>query len=105
MVSSSSLTSLTRGPGQLKPSNLAPVLQYGSGPSSDFLAKILGVDTPLFLCNTQFYLPLYPLLVRKSHERRRTYAVSDSSDGSVFAYDAGGWGSIPSEVIFSSHCL
>jgi hypothetical protein len=29
-----------------------------------------------------------------------TYIVSVSSVGSVFAYSAGGWGSIPHEVIF-----
>jgi hypothetical protein len=46
---------LTRGPCRLLPSDSAPVLKYGSGPSSDFLAKIVNVDTPLFLCNTQFY--------------------------------------------------
>jgi hypothetical protein len=49
---------LTRGPSRLVPSEIAPVLQYGSGPSSHFLAKILGVDSLLFLCNTQFYFPL-----------------------------------------------
>jgi hypothetical protein len=42
-------TNLTKGPGRLKPSESAPVLQYGSGPSSDFLAKISGIDTPLFV--------------------------------------------------------
>jgi hypothetical protein len=40
---------LTRGPGRLLPSDLAPILQYGSRPPSDFLAKILGVDTSPFL--------------------------------------------------------
>jgi hypothetical protein len=30
------------------------VLQCGAGPSYDFLAKILGIDTPLFLLNTLF---------------------------------------------------
>jgi hypothetical protein len=44
---------LRRAPGRLLPSDSAPVLQYGSEPSSDILAKTLGVDTPLFLCNTQ----------------------------------------------------
>jgi hypothetical protein len=29
-----------------------------------------------------------------------TYVVSDSSVCSVFAYGAGGWGSIPNSVIF-----
>jgi hypothetical protein len=40
---------LTRAPGRLLPSDSGPVLQYVSGPSSGFLAKILGVDTPPFL--------------------------------------------------------
>jgi hypothetical protein len=40
---------LMRGPDQLLTFDLAPVLQYDTGSSSDFLAKILGVDTPLFL--------------------------------------------------------
>jgi hypothetical protein len=60
---------LTRGPSQLLPSDSAPVLQYGSGPSSDFLAKIFGVDTPRFLCSTQFYFPLSSLLLCKSSKR------------------------------------
>jgi hypothetical protein len=47
--------SLTRGPGRLLSSDLAPILQYGSRPPSDFLAKILGVDTSPFLWNTRFY--------------------------------------------------
>lgn len=38
------------------PSNLALVLQYGSRPSSDFLDKILGIDTQSFLSNTQLIL-------------------------------------------------
>jgi hypothetical protein len=46
---------LTRGPGRLLPSDLAPILQYGSRPPSDFLVKILGVDTSPFLWNTRFY--------------------------------------------------
>jgi hypothetical protein len=91
---------LTRGPGRLKTSDSAPVLQCGSGPSSDFLAKILVADTPLFLCNTQFYLPLSSLLLHKHYKGRRTYVVSDNSDGSMFACDAGSWGLIVSEVIF-----
>jgi hypothetical protein len=35
------------------------LLQCGTGPSSDFQAKILGVDTPVFLCNTLFYFTLF----------------------------------------------
>jgi hypothetical protein len=46
---------LTRGTGRLLPSDLAPILQYSSRPPSDFLAKILGVDTSPFLWNTRFY--------------------------------------------------
>jgi hypothetical protein len=48
-------------PGPLKPSDTALVLQYDSGPSSDFLARMLGVDTPLFLFKMQFYFPLSSL--------------------------------------------
>jgi hypothetical protein len=43
---------LTGGPGRLKPSDSPPVLQYGSGPSPDILAKILCVDTLPFIFNT-----------------------------------------------------
>jgi hypothetical protein len=50
-----SLGTLTRGPGGLLPSDLAPILQYVSTPPSDFLAKILGVDTSPFVWNTRFY--------------------------------------------------
>jgi hypothetical protein len=44
---------------------LAPVLKYGSGPSSDFLAKMLGVDTPPFPWKTQFHLLLSLLLLHR----------------------------------------
>jgi hypothetical protein len=37
------------------------VLPYGSGPSPDFLAKILGVDLQQFLSNTQLYVPVSSL--------------------------------------------
>jgi hypothetical protein len=53
---------------QLKPSDLALVLQRGIG-ASEFLAKILG-DTPLFPFNTQFCFPLPSLLLLKSCERK-----------------------------------
>jgi hypothetical protein len=49
-----SYSAFTRGPGRLFLFNLAPVLQYGSRPSSGFLIKILGVDTLLFVWNSQF---------------------------------------------------
>jgi hypothetical protein len=52
---------LTRGSGRLFPSDLALVLQYGSGPFPDILAKMLGVDTPLFLFAFIFFLPLFTL--------------------------------------------
>jgi hypothetical protein len=89
-----------RGPRWLKPSGSTPVLQYDSGPSYDFMAKILYVNTPLFLFNTEFYFPLSSLLVHKSYKCRSTYIVSDSSVRSMFAYSASSWGSIPIEVIF-----
>jgi hypothetical protein len=47
----------------LLPSNSALVLQSRSGPSSDLLAKILGVDTSMFLWKMQFYFLLSLLLV------------------------------------------
>jgi hypothetical protein len=75
-------------------------LQDGSGHSYDFLAKVLGVDTPLFLFNTEYYFPLSSLLVHKSHKRRCTYVVSDSSVFSVFACVVDGWGLMPNKVIF-----
>jgi hypothetical protein len=50
--------------------------------------------------HTEFYFPLSSLLVCKSHKSMCSYIVSDSSVGSVSAYRAGRWGSIPSEVIF-----
>jgi hypothetical protein len=53
---------LKRGPGRLLLSDLAPILQYGNR-SSDFLAKILGVNTSLFVWNTQFYFTLSSLLL------------------------------------------
>jgi hypothetical protein len=77
------LFSLTRGPSQLLPSDSALVLQYGSGPSSDFLAKILGVDTLWFLCNTQFYFPFSSLLPYKSSKRIVFPVCCCSSAGSL----------------------
>jgi hypothetical protein len=93
----SRVTTLTRGPGRLKHSDSAPVLQYGSGPSSDFLAKILGVDTALFLCNTLFYFLLSSLLHHTSRKRRTLtlFAILQL----VFAYVADGRRSIPTEVL------
>jgi hypothetical protein len=41
----------------LRPSKLAVILQYCSGPSFDFLAKILGVSIQLLHCDTQFCFP------------------------------------------------
>jgi hypothetical protein len=75
-------------------------LWYVSGPSCDFLTKLLGVDIPLFLFNTEFYCPPLSPFVRKSHESSRTYVVNGSSVDSVFAFRAGGFGSNSIEVIF-----
>jgi hypothetical protein len=74
---------LARGPGQLKSSNLALVLQYGSGPSPNFLAKILGVITSLFLCKTPFYFSLSSLLIPKPHKSRHTDFFCNSSVDSL----------------------
>jgi hypothetical protein len=92
----------------LEPSDSAPGLQYDSGPSSGFLARILGVDTPLFLCNTQLYFPLCSLFLRKSRKRRthtyihtyiHTYTHTHTHTLSVIVqlvvYVGGGRGSIP----------
>jgi hypothetical protein len=91
---------LRRGPHQWKPSDSALVLQDGSVPFYDFLARILGVGTPLFLFNIEFYFSLSSLLVHKSHKSRHTYIAGDSSVCSMFASGVGSWGSIPKEVIF-----
>jgi hypothetical protein len=45
------------------PPNSAAGLQEGSGPSADFLAKILSVDTPLFLYHTRIYFIFSSLLL------------------------------------------
>jgi hypothetical protein len=84
---------LTRGPGRLLTSDLALVLQYGSGTSSDFLAKILGVDTPLFLCNTKFYFSLSSLLLPAEEFIPSVYR--HCSVGSVYAYGTGDPVSVP----------
>jgi hypothetical protein len=54
-----------KGSGLLLNSESDLVLKYDSRPSSDFLAIIWCIDTPLFLCNTQFYFPLSLLLLHK----------------------------------------
>jgi hypothetical protein len=46
---------VTREPCRFKPSDSAHILQCGSRPFCDLLAKILVVSAQLFLCNTQFY--------------------------------------------------
>jgi hypothetical protein len=61
---------LKTGPSRLKHFDLAPILHCRNGSSSDFLAKILEVDTPVFLCNTLFHFPLSSLLLLKSRKRR-----------------------------------
>jgi hypothetical protein len=68
---------LTRGPRQLKPSNLTPVLQYGSGSSWLHGQNIRCQHTTVSL-NTQFYFPLSSNLVNKFYKSRNTF-VSDSS--------------------------
>jgi hypothetical protein len=39
------------------------IMHYDTGPSSDFVAKILGVGAPLCLCTTQFYFSMLPSYV------------------------------------------
>jgi hypothetical protein len=74
------------------------VLQYDNGPFCKFVAKLLGVDTILFLLNTESYFPLSSLLVHNPHKSRHMYVVSDSSVGSMFVYSVGGWILISNEV-------
>jgi hypothetical protein len=62
-------------PFQLKPSDSAPVLKYGTGLSYNFLAEKLGVNTSMFSFNTKFYFPFSSLSVRKSHKNRYIYIV------------------------------
>jgi hypothetical protein len=84
-----------KGTWSILPSDLALVLQYGSGPSSDFLAKILGVDTPLLLYSTQFDFPLSSQLLQKSCKRNWCLAHRGSTVGSMYTYCVGNLGSIP----------
>jgi hypothetical protein len=51
------------------------------------MAKILGFDTPLLLCDTQFYFPFSSLLLCLT----LMLSAIDHSVGSVFVYGAGGW--------------
>jgi hypothetical protein len=92
-----------KGTQSLLPSDFTLVLQYGSGPSSDFLAKILDVNTPLFLYNAQFYLSYSSLLHCKSHKSRHPQVLHGSTAGSMFAYVAGNVSSIPKYVPFFNH--
>jgi hypothetical protein len=57
---------LTGGPHQLKPFDAVSIFKYYSRPYPDILDKILGVDTQLFLCNTQlnFQFLQYDLIRR-----------------------------------------
>jgi hypothetical protein len=71
---------LTRGPGRLLPSDSASVLKYGSGHSSDFLDKMLSVDSLWFV--------IYDF----NHKSRKRTAL--------FAYVADSRGSIPTMVLF-----
>jgi hypothetical protein len=87
---------LTREHDQLKPFDSALILHKDSKFPSDSLSKILGVNTPLFLFDTQFYFPLSSLLLRKSHKCMYHYTVHDTSIGSTLACRAGDPSSIPS---------
>jgi hypothetical protein len=62
MLFSDTTFTLTNGTDQMKPSDLATVLCYDSGSSSYSMAKISHINTPLFLCNIQFYFPCTSLL-------------------------------------------
>jgi hypothetical protein len=71
-----------------------PILQYGSGASSDILVKILGADTPLFLWKTHFFFTFFTISLY-SREVSHYHIVSDSSGGSVLTYGAANPCSIP----------
>jgi hypothetical protein len=88
-------STLTRGPANCNP----PVLRYSSGPSLEFLAKILGVDTQQFLCNTHFYFTVAALWVDKSYWSTVWHVVHNRSVGST-EYCAGNMGSVPSYTSF-----
>jgi hypothetical protein len=46
-----------------------PIVKDGSGSSSNFLAKILGTATALFLCRTQFYFLLLQITAISFRDR------------------------------------
>jgi hypothetical protein len=71
--------------------DLALLLQCGTEPSTDFLAKILDVSTPLFLCNIQRYFSYSLLLLHKSH---LITADSKNSVCGMFACSVGNGSSI-----------
>jgi hypothetical protein len=90
-----------KGSRQLKPFDSALVLQYGSGLSPlTSWPKYWVLTLHYFFLIQHFYFLLFSLFVRKSHKCRLTYIVRNSSVHSVFAYGAGSWGWITSEVIF-----
>jgi hypothetical protein len=60
----------------------------GSGPFSDLLAKILGVDTPPLLCKTQLYFPLSSLLLHKTVKKPFIQFITFSV-GTMHACSAG----------------
>jgi hypothetical protein len=73
----------TRGNDWLIPSDWAPVLQHGSGPSCDFLAKLLSTDTAPFSWRTQFYFLLSSLLLHSLGKCNVSFVTSDSSVGNA----------------------
>jgi hypothetical protein len=96
---------LTGGPGRLLPSDLAPVLQDGIGPSSDFLAKISGVDIPLFLCNTQFYFPLSSLLFLSPIKENSLYFTVVASLVAYVSTVQATWVQFPSRPLLITRSL
>lgn len=54
----------------------APFLQYVSGPSSNCLASIIGVGTPLILRNTQFFSSPFFLLLHYKSPRRTIFSLT-----------------------------
>jgi hypothetical protein len=68
--------SVTGGSCRLLHSDQAAVSLCVSGPSCHFLARIFGLDTPLFLRSTQFYFALPLLLFCKSHKSSQFFEVA-----------------------------
>jgi hypothetical protein len=78
---------LTRESGQMLPFDLALVLQYDSGPSSVFLAKISGANISPFLWKTVLSSTFFTV-TSYSCKELCNHVINNSLDGSMLLYDA-----------------